>query len=210
MNKTNYNMERTLLGDKVKVVESYELDRYTPRIVGNCQAECEMVVSEIKECCKIYVPKGDYKCLTNFEINYEDLNGASLEEDRQIFQKKLDEAFGKDEYEAFVLGAYIHSGTSFSVNKEGNHVCRFDSSQLGFIGLKKNTEDCYSAEHADKVAEDLTAAWEGEFMEYQVIDNLTDDVETAMVTADYHDATEWCDKAKEKYGVNFDNVEPLY
>lgn len=210
MNKTNYNIERTLLGDKVKVVESYELERYTPRIIGSCQSSCEMVMDDIKESCKIYVPRGEYKWLSNFEMNYDDLTGNTLEEDRQIFQNKLDEAFGKDEYEAFVLGAYIHSGTAFSVNKEGNHVCRFDSSQLGFIGLKKNTEDCYSAEHPDKVANDLNAAWNGEFNEYQVIDNLTDDIEDSIITADYDEARKWCDKAKEKYNIDFDNVEPLY
>ena len=44
-----------------------------------------------------------------------------------------------EEYEAFVLGAYIHSGTSFSISKTGDHRCRFDSGNLGFIGVPKGT-----------------------------------------------------------------------
>lgn len=57
-----------------------------------------------------------------------------------------------DEYEAFVLGAYIHSETSFSISKTGDHRCRFDSCNLGFIGVPKGT-------NPDKIAEELTAAW---------------------------------------------------
>ena len=202
--------------NKVKVVEMYEVDRYEPRIC-NCQEECETTIEEIKECCKIYVPKGDYRNLTTFEINYDDLTGQTLQEDLEIFQKKLDEEFGKDAYEAFVLGAYIHSGTAFSVNKTGNHVCRFDSSQLGFIGLRKGIDDYYSAEHPDHVANMLTAAWEGQFNEYFVYDNLTQDMTyddqaepENLVTADYKEARAFCNKMKEKYGVNFDNAQVTY
>lgn len=201
---------------KVRVVEIYEVDRYEPRIC-NCQEECETTIEEIKECCKIYVPKGDYRDLTTFEINYDDLTGKTLEEDREIFQKKLDEEFGKDVYEAFVLGAYIHSGTAFSVNKTGNHVCRFDSSQLGFIGLKKGIDDYYSAEHPDHVADMLTAAWEGQFNEYFVYDNLTEDMTyddqaepEHLVTSSYKEARAFYDKMKEKYGVDFDNAQVIY
>lgn len=210
------HMYETENPDKVKVVETYEVDRYEPKVY-NCQEECESTIEEIKECCKIYVPRGDYSNLTTFEINYDDLTGKTLEEDREIFQKKLDEAFGKDMYEAFVLGAYIHSGTAFSVNKTGNHVCRFDSSQLGFIGLRKGVDDYYSAEHPDHVADMLTAAWEGQFNEYFVYDNLVGDMTydeqgepENLITADYDTARTFCDKMKEKYGVDFDNTQVIY
>ena len=200
----------------IRVVETYEIDRYEPRIC-NSQEECERTLEDIKECCKIYVPKSDYRNLTTFEINYDDLTGKTLEEDREIFQKKLDETFGKDMYEAFILGAYIHSGTTFSVNKTGNHVCRFDSSQLGFIGLKKDIDDYYSAEHPDHVADMLTAAWEGQFNEYFVYDNLTENMTyddqaelEHLITSDYKKARAFCDKMKEKYGVIFDNAQVIY
>lgn len=217
MTKLNDNIHKELKDGMVHVIETYDEPRYTPRIWGNCECECENTINEIKESCKIYVPRGDYKGLTTFEIDYDELTGKTLAEDLEIFQKLLDKEFGKDQYEAFVLGAYIHSGTSFSVNKTGNHVCQWDSSQLGFIGLKKNVEDCYSAEHPDKVAEMLTAAWEGEFNEYQVIDNLTDECAVtengdyeSLTTCDYKEAQEWCDKMEQKYGISFDNVNPIY
>lgn len=217
MTKLNLNVDKIVDGNMVHVTETYDEPRYMPRIWGNCEWECENTVNEIKECCKIYVPRGDYSDLTTFEIDHDDLTGSTLEEDREIFQKKLDEEFGKDEYEAFVLGAYIHSGTSFSVNKEGNHVCRFDSSQLGFIGLKKNVEDYYSAKHPDHVADMLTAAYNGEFNEYQVIDNYTDECVVldngdyeSLTTCDYKEAQEWCEKMEKKYNISFDDVNPTY
>lgn len=212
--KENYKINRILSEDNnnVTIIETYDLPRYSARVCNDCHYECEAVIEDIREYCKIWIPKrSDYSTLANVELDANEVfTGKCLSEDLVNYQKYLDDTFGKDEYEAFVLGAYIHSGTAFSVNKEGNHVCRFDSSQLGFIGLKKNTEDCYSAEHPDKVADDLTAAWEGEFNEYQVIDNLTNDVIDSIITADYDEAGKWCDKAKEKYNVNFDDVESIY
>ena len=63
----------------------------------------------------------------------------------------------------------------------------------------------------------LTAAWEGEFNEYQVIDNLTGECAlddngdyVSIVTADYKEAQEWCEKIEKKYGISFDNVTPIY
>ena len=102
-----------------------EVDRYTPRIDGLCVWICEDTVDEIKRECKIGVPRGEYSSLCNFDMDYDLLTG-----DLETFQNELDEQFGSHKYEAFVLGAYIHSGTSFSVNKCGNRVCRFDSSRL--------------------------------------------------------------------------------
>lgn len=221
MNKTNFNHKTELneTGNKVLVTDTYEVDRYTPCIIGSCEAECEATIDEIMDCSKIWTSqKGNYKTLTNVELDPNEIfTGETLEEDRLNYQKFLDDTFGEGEYEAFVLGAYIHSGTSFSVNKTGNHVCQWDSSQLGFIGLKKNVEDIYSAEHPDKVANMLTAAWEGEFNEYQVIDNLTGECAlddngdyVSIVTASYKEAQEWCEKIEKKYGISFDNVTPIY
>lgn len=178
----------------VHVVEEYDIPRYEMRVRDDCYYECEMTVEEIKDCCKLYVPRGDYSHLTTFEINYDDLTGKTLEEDREIFQKKLDEAFGKDMYEAFVLGAYIHSGTSFSISKTGDHRCRFDSSQLGFIGVPKGM-------NPDEIAEELTAAWNGEYQGYEIYDNLLDDYVDSICDYDYKSIEEWKEEARKKYGV---------
>lgn len=116
-----------------------------------------MTVEEIKDCCKLWVKSCNYSNLTNVEGDFDDLAG---------FQSAIG-----DEYEAFVLGAYIHSGTSF---KTGDHRCRFDSETLGFIGVPK-----------DKIAEELTAAWNGEYEGYEIYDNLTDDYVDSICDYDY-------------------------
>lgn len=213
MTKTNYNINKVLDGNVVKVTETYDEPRYSGYISGDCRDICDDIIENIKEDCKIYVPKGNYKDLTSFEINYDDLTGKTLEEDREIFQKKLDETFGKGEYEAFVLGAYIHSGTSFSVNKTGNHVCQWDSSQLGFIGLRTDeakTDYGWSANHADDLARELTDCWEGNYYEYMIIDNLTNETVESEIMSNYNLIQKFTKSALEKYNVNFDGMYPQY
>lgn len=183
---------------KVEIITKRVIDRYTPRIDGRC----EEIVNEIKRECKIYVPRGEYSSLCNFNMDYDLLTG-----DLETFQKELDSQFGSHKYEAFVLGAYIHSGTAFSVNKCGNRVCRFDSSQLGFIGLpvdSNNGEFYYTADKSDNV----TNAWNGFYNEYQIYDELNGDIVDSCVSAET--PSEWIESAEKTYNVSFDGVEPMY
>ena len=164
----------------VHVVEEYDIPRYEMRVIDDCSDECEMVVEEIKDCCKIWVKSRNYSNLTNVEGDFDDLAG---------FQSAIGE-----EYEAFVLGAYIHSGTSFSISKTGDHRCRFDSGTLGFIGVPKGT-------NLAKIAEELTAPWEGEYEGYDIYDNLLDDYVDSICDYDYNSLKKWKEEAREKYGV---------
>ena len=198
---------------KVEIITKNTIDRYTPRIDGRCDWICEDTVENIKSDCKIYVPRGDYRCLSTMEMDYNELDGATLQDDLAIFQKELNRQFGVGKYEAFVLGAYIHSGTSFSVNKSGNHVCRWDSSQLGFIGLRRDKNHKthhYTADRPDLVEEDLTNAWEGQFEEYQVYDELNEEIVDSCVMAGFHVDQKWVENAEKTYGISFDGVEPIY
>lgn len=164
----------------VHVVEEYDIPRYEMRVRDDCSDECEMVIEEIKDCCKLWVKARDYSNLTNVEGDFDDLAG---------FQSAIG-----DEYEAFVLGAYIHSGTSFSISKTGDHRCRFDSGTLGFIGVPKDM-------NPDKIAEELTAAWNGEYEGYEIYDNLTDDYVDSICDYDYNSLEEWKEEARSKYNI---------
>ena len=169
----------------VHVVEEYDIPRYEMRVRDDCSDECEMAIQDIQNHCKIWVKSRNYSNLTNVEGDFDDL--AS-------YQKFLDREFGKGKYEAFVLGAYIHSGTSFSISKTGDHRCRFDSGNLGFIGVPKGM-------NPDKIAEELTAAWNGEYEGYEIYDNLLDDYVDSICDYDYNSLEEWKEEAREKYGV---------
>ena len=173
----------------VHVVEEYDIPRYEMRVRDDCSDECEMAIQDIQNHCKIWVKSRNYSNLTNVEGDFDDL--AS-------YQKFLDREFGKGKYEAFVLGAYIHSGTSFSISKTGDHRCRFDSGTLGFIGVPKGM-------NPDKIAEELTAAWNGEYEGYEIYDNLTDDYVDSICDYDYNNLEEWKKSAKLKYDVEFDD-----
>ena len=164
----------------VHVVEEYDIPRYEMRVRDDCSDECEMVIEDIEYCCKIWVKSRNYSNLTNVEGDFDDLAG---------FQSAIGE-----EYEAFVLGAYIHSGTSFSISKTGDHRCRFDSGTLGFIGVPKGM-------NPDKIAEELTAAWNGEYEGYEIYDNLTDDYVDSICDYDYKNLKKWKEETREKYGV---------
>lgn len=210
-NKTNVQRHKKLnevFGKVVHVVEEYDMPRYEVRINHDCSADCEMAVEDIKECCKLYVMARNYSNLTNVELDDDEdeiFAKENLADDLASYQKFLDRKFGEGEYEAFVLGAYIHSGISFSINKEGDHRCRFDSGQLGFIGLKKNAEFGYSAEHPEDVADVLTAAYNGEFVCYEIYDNLIDDCVDTITDYDYDNIESWKKSAKLKYEVEFDD-----
>ena len=218
------NFERTVNETEnpnvIRVTESYEIPRYSGKIYGDCDWYCEDIVSGLKNDCKIWTRKGkDFGSLCNiWESDYElyDFLTGNLEQDLEIFQKKLDRKFGKGKFEAFVLGAYIHSGTSFSINKVGNRVCRWDSSQLGFIGIPKNGDGDYGykAEDASVIADELTDAWEGGFLNYQVVDEFTGDAvdENIFGTASgcLREENEWKEKTEQKYGIKWDSVDVIY
>ena len=184
----------------VLITTEQESPRYVPSIV--CAGwECEFALNDLHESTLIWIPKrSDYSNLCNYELDDEDELTGNLAEDLALFQSKIG-----DDYEAYVLGAYIHSGTSFSVSKFGDHRCRFDSSQLGFLGIKKS-----SNLNPDSVAKSLTSIWNGEFYEYQVYDELRSEIVDSICTDDYVEAKDFCSEMKERYGVNFDDVKIEY
>lgn len=208
-NKTNVRRHKKLnkvFGKVVHVTEEYDLPRYEVRVRDDCSDECEMTVNEIKDSCKLWVKSRDYSYLTNVELDEDEVfEGKNLADDLASYQKFLGRKFGEGEYEAFALNAYIHSGTSFSISKAGDHRCRFDSGTLGFIGLKKNVEDCYSAEHPENVADKLTAAWNGEYQGYEIYDNLIDEYVDSICDCDDNNLEMWKKSAKLKYDVEFDD-----
>ena len=192
-NKTNIRRHKKLnevFGKVVHVVEEYDIPRYEMLVRDDCSDDCEMVIEDIKYCCKLWVKSCNYSNLTNVELDEDEVfEGKSLAGDLAGFQSAIGE-----EYEAFVLGAYIHSGTSFSISKTGDHRCRFDSGTLGFIGVPKGT-------NPDKIAEELTAAWNGEYQGYDIYDNLLDDYVDSICDYDYKNLEKWKEEARKKYGV---------
>ena len=202
MNKTNIRRHKKLnevFGKVVHVVEEYDIPRYEMRVRDDCSDECEMAIEDIQNRCKIWVKSRNYSNLTNVELDEDEVfEGKSLAGDLAGYQKFLDNKFGEGKYEAFVLGAYIHSGTSFSISKTGDHRCRFDSGTLGFIGVPKGT-------NLAKIAEELTAAWNGEYEGYDIYDNLLDDYVDSICDYDYNSLEEWKKSAKLKYDVEFDD-----
>lgn len=199
-------MDKVLLDNgMVKVVETREIPRYVG-MAHYCQATIDMFIDDLKEQNKIWTTKSSRE---GFEVldTKEDWEpeGESVVADIESFQKYLDDTYGKDKYEAYALGAYIHSAVSFSISKGPDNRCRWDSGTVGFIGINKENEYNIS-----KLASDMTDCWNGSVVEYYVWDNYEDcvlDDEYWDTFADDKDLNEWKDKMAKEYNIDWDKVK---
>ena len=190
-------VEKKLLDNgKVEVIETTERDRY----VGYCEydeSEPEFVVEDFKANNKAWICKnreGFEKLATDESWEPE---RKSVESDIELFQKYLDETYGKDKYEAYALGAYVHGMVSFAFNKSDDTRCRWDSGTCGFVGISKELKVDLS-----RYASNLSDAWNGSIERLYVYDNYNDEpVDEITSLSTQKEINEWKEQMKEKYGV---------
>ena len=180
----------------VKTVKEVYEDRYEG-FVQYDSIECEMFVDDFKEQNKVWCKnsrEGFDKMNTN--ENWEP-EGVSIQDDLESFQKYLDETYGKDKYEAYALGAYIHSAVSFAFNKGEDTRCQWDSGTVGFVGINKELNV-----DLNQYAGNLSDAWNGWIERYTVYDNYDDiDVDEITTLSSHDEITKWKDEMTAKYGV---------
>lgn len=172
-----------------------------PRYEGICnysQAECEMIAEDFKEINKVWTIKHNREGFDSLDTKEDwEPEGNSVYEDIESFQKYLDETYGKDKYEAYALGAYIHSAVSFAFNKGEDNRCRWDSGTCGFVGINKELNV-----DLNQYASQLSDAWNGYVYVLEIWDNLNDEVVDEILSTESCKAiSEWKDKMKEQYGV---------
>ena len=172
-----------------------------PRYEGICnysQAECEMIVEVFKETNKVWTMKHNREGFDSLDTKEDwEPEGNSVCEDIESFQKYLDETYGKDKYEAYALGAYIHGTVSFAFNKGEDNRCRWDSGTCGFVGISKELNV-----DLNQYASQLSDAWNGYVYVLEIWDNLNDEVvDEILSTESCKVISEWKDKMKEQYGV---------
>lgn len=172
-----------------------------PRYEGICnysQAECEMIAEDFKEINKVWTIKHNREGFDSLDTKEDwEPEGNSVYEDIESFQKYLDETYGKDKYEAYALGAYIHSAVSFAFNKGEDNRCRWDSGTCGFVGINKELNV-----DLNQYASQLSDAWNGWVYVLEIWDNLNDEVVDEILSTESCKAiSEWKDKMKEQYGV---------
>lgn len=172
-----------------------------PRYEGICnysQTECEMIAEDFKETNKVWTMKHNREGFDSLDTKEDwEPEGNSVCEDIESFQKYLDETYGKDKYEAYALGAYIHSAVSFAFNKDEDNRCRWDSGTCGFVGINKELNV-----DLNQYASQLSDAWNGYVYVLEIWDNLNDEVVDEILSTESCKAiSEWKDKMKEQYGV---------
>ena len=172
-----------------------------PRYEGICnysQAECEMIAEDFKNLNKVWTMKHNREGFDSLDTGEDwEPEGNSVCEDIESFQKYLDETYGKDKYEAYALGAYVHSTVSFAFNKGEDNRCRWDSGTCGFVGISKELNV-----DLNQYASQLSDAWNGYVYVLEIWDNLNDEVvDEILSTESCKVISEWKDKMKEQYGV---------
>ena len=172
-----------------------------PRYEGICnysQAECERIAEDFKNLNKVWTMKHNREGFDSLDTKEDwEPEGNSVCEDIESFQKYLDETYGKDKYEAYALGAYIHSAVSFAFNKGEDNRCRWDSGTCGFVGINKELNV-----DLNQYASQLSDAWNGYVYVLEIWDNLNDEVvDEILSTESCKVISEWKDKMKEQYGV---------
>lgn len=196
--------KKLLDNGKVEVTHVSEIDRYTGSIQYS-ECLCDFVREDFTENFKVWTTKKGregFDCLDTKE-NWEP-EGNSVSEDIESFQKYLDEEYGKDKYEAYALGAYIHSAVSFAFNKGEDNRCRWDSGTVGFVGIPKDLNIDLS-----QYASNLSDAWNGYLYECVVYDNLTDEqIDDCSSLESDETMSKWKIETGEKYGIDWHNVKP--
>ena len=159
--------------------------------------EGEWVKDDFKEQNKVWCPNSreGFEVLNTGE-NWMP-NGESIEKDIESFQKYLDYTYGKDKYEAYALGAYIHGSVSFAFNKGEDTRCRWDSGTCGFVGLNKELDV-----DLNHYAGNLSDAWNGCIERLWVYDNYEDESVDEITSLSGDKAVqEWKKQMEEKYGI---------
>lgn len=195
--KTEKIISVELENDKVvKTIKEIYEDRYEGFWeYDGC--ECDFVRDDFKEQNKVWCKNSreGFEVLNTGE-NWEP-EGESVEKDLELFQKYLDETYGKDKYEAYALGAYVHSMVSFAFNKSDDTRCRWDSGTCGFVGINKELNV-----DLNHYASALSDAWNGSIEHIYVYDNYNDEeVDSITSLCSQKEIQEWKDKMKEQYGI---------
>lgn len=191
--------KKLLENNKVEITTVTQVDRYVGREYYS-QTECEMIIEDFVEQNKVWTLKHSREGFDSLDTKEGwEPEGESLAADLESFQKYLDETYGKDKYEAYTLGAYIHSAVSFAFNKGEDNRCRWDSGTCGFVGINKET---YDGVDLNSLASQLSDAWNGWVSVLEVWDNYEDDVVDEIVSIEsIKSINDWKQKMKEKYGV---------
>lgn len=174
-----------------------------PRYEGICnysQAECELIVEDFKNMNKIWTMKHSREGFDSLDTGEDwEPEAGKVVEDMESFQKYLDDTYGKDKYEAYALGAYVHSGVSFAFNKGEDTRCRWDSGTAGFVGINKKM---YMGVDLNDLASQLSDAWNGAISVLEVWDNYEDDVaDEILSTEPISTINDWKERMKTTYGV---------
>lgn len=191
--------KKLLENNKVEITTVTQVDRYVGREYYS-QTECEMIIEDFLEQNKVWTVKHSREGFDSLDTKEGwEPEGESLAADLESFQKYLDETYGKDKYEAYALGAYVHSAVSFAFNKGEDTRCRWDSGTCGFVGINK---EMYDGVDLNSLASQLSDAWNGWVSVLEVWDNYEDDVVDEIVSIESIESiNDWKQKVKEKYGV---------
>lgn len=101
-----------------------------------------------------------------------DHNQFYVEHDNKITARDVFENMNTKykQYRVYVVYAYIHGGVSLSLSRHGEHSCRFDTSNTGYILIKRKNglTDSKAFEIAQHILDDWNQYLNGSYYEYKI------------------------------------------
>lgn len=156
------------------------------------------------ECCN-FIDYSDYLENCHFCLPiWSDLHDSKLNSHNMNEFKKSVRLYYGDDFNFYYVQLYKHSTERFVLTNTNEKVDKWDSSVVGVCAIPKHTP-------AEYISSVMTDIWEGTIVQYIIIDNETDEIvasyERWFETNTIKDWYIMCSEAKEKYGVELDEVK---
>lgn len=183
---------KVLSNGNLEITTIKEVPRYIPCIFKETKDYHDSVIKEIMEDCYIVTTHPDYEILNNYSFKIDRPFIDAL----KGFQDMLDKTVLV--CEAFILSVNRKDNT-FSISKTGVNIESTDIIDIGLIGLSIE-----EVSNIDNIAQDLTDAWNGNFYNFSVYDNLKEKIVDSI---SHNNRNHPLVKSMERnYNVNFDNL----
>lgn len=187
---------KLLYNGKVEILTSRIVNRYTLRVEDMDPCWYDEMISDLHEKCVFAIADvtgRNFKHLdnTDWAEGFDRIGPDSKSE----FEDWLKEYIPERKFRVFYVQVYEHSGVAFTVSWKRELKDQWDSSIIGLVAVPLHEEDgeMFDFCHGDVALRGnvdeilrvfsryLTDLWEGSFKEYQIIDELTGDVEDSII-----------------------------
>lgn len=199
-NAKTLEVKRELIDGKVVETRKTELPRYSVSVV---QAEWRFEDGNVTD--ELCAGIGAHFCLSSWSGG---INEIEVDKDSdnpmEDFKAAIKEKYPSIDFNFYFVQEYRHGGSVFHLTESSERIDAWDSGIVGFCALPKG-------KNPKTVANMLTDLWEGTIYQYDIYDELHQEVvdgyEYWANTNTLEEWKEFCKEAKETYGVDLEEAK---